>query len=60
MLVCLLFTAAWSAPCCLLLRAFLLSAGRGTLEAVSVPPGVQAHLTPRAARLMRQSRISAW
>lgn len=60
MLSCLMFADSWSTACRQLLQACVLSAGRGALEAVQVPPGVRVHLSVRATRLMRQSHVSAW
>lgn len=43
-----------------LFRLGMLSCGRGTLEWVRAPAPVLPTLSPRAVRLMRSSRISAW
>ena len=43
-----------------LARACFLSTGRGTLDCVCLPLGLHPRLSPRAVRLMRQARVSAW
>jgi hypothetical protein len=44
----------------LVFRLALLSLGRGTLEAIQPPALAAPRLSPRAQRLIRTSRISAW